>query len=96
MNEKWKNFCYQLANYSGVLYTSVIVGGLTYLCLFHICPNIYGEEECSTHNVYATIILFEIIVNLFCFHYYNKRNQVTVFATSSKLTLHTSDSLLDG
>jgi palmitoyltransferase len=94
MNDKWKNFCYQLANYSGVMYTSLIVGGLTYLCLFHICPTIYGEGQCSNQFVYAGILLFEIIINLFCFHYYNKRNQIAYWTVkSSSLLFEESETL---
>jgi palmitoyltransferase len=94
MNEKWKNICFQLANFSGILYTAIIVIGLTYLCLFHICPTIYGEGQCSNQFIFAGIILFEIIANLFCFHYFNKRNQTAYWTVkSSSLLFEEADKL---
>lgn len=57
----------------------MVVIGIAGLNLFYTCPAVYGENGCFVPSILATIILGELIVNLFLFHYYNKRNQVTFY-----------------
>jgi hypothetical protein len=68
---------YWFLNFAGVIYTSFVVVGVASLNLFYTCPAVYPEPGgCFMPGCFAALILAELIINLFLFHYNNKRNQV--------------------
>lgn len=61
---------YWFLNSAGVIYTSLVVLGVAGLNLLYTCPAIYPEPGgCFIPSCIATVILVELIVNLFLFHY---------------------------
>ncbi|KAI1714377.1 DHHC palmitoyltransferase domain-containing protein [Ditylenchus destructor] len=76
-----------LANYSGIIYTVVIIIAITVLNLFHTCPALYGKEECFWPFAYASVILVELGANLALFHYFNSRNQIAYWTSKSNTFL---------
>ncbi|KAI1695268.1 DHHC palmitoyltransferase domain-containing protein [Ditylenchus destructor] len=76
-----------VANYSGVIYTVVVMASVTMLNLRYTCPAVYGENQCFWPSVYALVILAEIGVNLALFHYFNTRNQIAYWTVKSNAFL---------
>jgi Tfp pilus assembly protein PilZ len=72
------NVCmYTILNFGGVIYTSLVVIGVAAFNLLYTCPAVYTDPGgCFIPTCIAFVILTELILNLFLFHYYNKRNQV--------------------
>ncbi|KAI6210637.1 Lethal (2) 35Be [Aphelenchoides besseyi] len=78
---------YTVLNYSGVIYTSLIILSIAGVNVFHTCPNLYGNDGCFMPMIYAIVILSEIIANLVLFHYYNSHNQVQYWTVKSSSLL---------
>ncbi|KAL3115892.1 hypothetical protein niasHT_007192 [Heterodera trifolii] len=55
--------------------------GVAIFNLYFTCPDLYGD--CYWPSVFALLILSQICVNLFLFHYYLKRNQVQFWTAKS-------------
>ncbi|CAD5234309.1 unnamed protein product [Bursaphelenchus xylophilus] len=78
----WKYWC---ANFSGVLYSVIVIFGITLLNLFYTCPGLYGSDACYPVFWHAFVILSEILVNLYLFHYYNVKNQISYWTVKSSV-----------
>ncbi|KAI6191396.1 Lethal (2) 35Be [Aphelenchoides bicaudatus] len=79
---------YWVVNFAGVIYTTFVMTGVAGLNLFYTCPAIYPEPGgCFVPSCIAAVILVELILNLFLFHYYNKRNQVSYWTVKSSSLL---------
>jgi hypothetical protein len=69
---------YWILNFAGVIYTSFVIIGVASLNLFYTCPAIYPEPGgCYVPGCLAVFIIGQLVINLFLFHYNNKRNQVS-------------------
>ena len=58
-----KLLVYTILNFSGVIYTSVIIIGLAALDLLYACPALLGADGC---RVYVGIAVFILAVCVFC------------------------------
>ncbi|CAD6185299.1 unnamed protein product [Caenorhabditis auriculariae] len=67
-----------LLDWGGSCFVSMMLIGIYYSCLYVAAPMLYDEEATIQFlRFLANFIVFEIMINLACFHYYSRYNSVT-------------------